>query len=230
MRTYENSKIYKVICNITGETYYGSTTRTLDCRLKDHECHADETAIRSILERNNYEMLLVENFICDNKNELLWRERWWIENNDCINIRLPIHTAEEIKAQQQAYRDANKEQTRGRGRAHYQANKGKRQEREKCECGEYVSNWCMNRHLKTATHKFNMLTDDEKQQINKSKEEAKKARNKIYCDVNRETRKLKCGIRNGSRMMCECGTEIIKGYKSTHIKTKKHLDLIANQN
>ena len=31
---YTNSKIYKIICNITGDTYYGSTYQTLPKRLK----------------------------------------------------------------------------------------------------------------------------------------------------------------------------------------------------
>ena len=33
---YNNSKIYKIVCNITNEVYYGSTVQGLSKRLKGH--------------------------------------------------------------------------------------------------------------------------------------------------------------------------------------------------
>jgi len=37
MPDYSNSKIYKIICNITGFVYIGSTLQTLIQRLQDHK-------------------------------------------------------------------------------------------------------------------------------------------------------------------------------------------------
>ncbi len=34
---YKNSKIYRIVCNETGETYIGSTTQTLTKRLSKHK-------------------------------------------------------------------------------------------------------------------------------------------------------------------------------------------------
>ena len=38
---YEEGKIYKVVCNITGEEYYGSTIKTLKERLRLHKASRD---------------------------------------------------------------------------------------------------------------------------------------------------------------------------------------------
>ena len=40
-------------------------------------------------------MLLIEEYPCETKQELLWRERFWIDNNNCINKYKPIITKEE---------------------------------------------------------------------------------------------------------------------------------------
>ena len=39
---------------------------------------------------NIYNIILLENFPCNNKNELLKREGYYIKNLDCVNKKLPI--------------------------------------------------------------------------------------------------------------------------------------------
>ena len=47
-------------------------------------------------------MELLENYPCNNKYELETRERYHIENNECINRMIPTRTSKE-------WRDDNKE-------------------------------------------------------------------------------------------------------------------------
>jgi predicted peptidase len=105
MTNYQLGKIYKIICNTTGLTYYGSTCEpTLARRLVGH-VHAHKcwksgkkvTLIASlkVIEGGNYTIVLVELFPCDIKMELHKRERYHIETNECVNKNIPTRTTEE---------------------------------------------------------------------------------------------------------------------------------------
>lgn len=138
MPDYSHGKIYQIRCNVTGDCYIGSTCQTLSRRLTAH-CKdykrwqkglTDGKCISSdILERNDYNITLLQAFPCDNKSELLWRERYYQEDTvQCINKNRAIVSLEERRllniqrilanytankeaklAYQKAYRNANKE-------------------------------------------------------------------------------------------------------------------------
>ena len=105
MTDYSKAKIYRIVCNITGMTYYGSTCEpTLARRLAKHvgnyKRYKDgkkESYLSSyeILEGGNYTIVLVELFPCDSKMMLHQRERYYIENNVCVNKFIPTRTREE---------------------------------------------------------------------------------------------------------------------------------------
>lgn len=121
MPDYKNSKIYKIVCNITGETYYGSTTAKLSTRLSGHvyNVRVGRSCCKSkqIIERGDYSMVLCEECPCDNKEQLRAIERKWIENNNCVNKIVPTRTLHEYYEDhkeksllyQKHYREANKE-------------------------------------------------------------------------------------------------------------------------
>ena len=46
---------------------------------------------------NNTDIILVESYPCENKNELHSRERYYIENNNCVNKIIPTRTSKEFK-------------------------------------------------------------------------------------------------------------------------------------
>jgi hypothetical protein len=94
MTNYKNSKIYKIVCDTSGKVYYGSTIQKLNIRLRKHKSNKDCTSIE-IIKNNNYRIELVEEYPCETYQELLWRERHYIENNECVNVIFPIHTKEE---------------------------------------------------------------------------------------------------------------------------------------
>ncbi len=98
MPNYQLGKIYKIVCNLTGKVYYGSTCEpTLARRLAKHvnsfNCFKNGktnfVSSFSIIENNNYFIVLVEKYACNDKMELQQRERFYIENNDCINKNIP---------------------------------------------------------------------------------------------------------------------------------------------
>lgn len=91
MPDYTTGKIYKLTGG--GETYYGSTILTLSKRKSLHKTKP----LNNIPNAIDFAIELVELFSCETKQELLQRERWWIENNKCINKIIPIATEEERK-------------------------------------------------------------------------------------------------------------------------------------
>ena len=103
MPDYSKSKIYKIICNKTGLQYFGSTVQTLAQRLSKHKHISNSSMSSKIIVNGDYNIILVEEYPCENKYEIEKRERFYVETNDCINKQYPTRTREEY------YQD-NKEQ------------------------------------------------------------------------------------------------------------------------
>jgi len=86
------AKIYRIVCNDTNLTYYGSTTQKLSQRLS---CHVNQykngrgITSSKIIENGNYSIILVKNIECQSREELKREERWFIENNECVNKNIP---------------------------------------------------------------------------------------------------------------------------------------------
>ena len=102
---YKIGKIYKIVCNETGEVYFGSTIMSLPDRIRKHR-NSKKCSSKQIINRNNYYYELIEDYSCNNKYELETRERWYMENYDCINNRIPTRTHKE-------YDNNNKEKVVG---------------------------------------------------------------------------------------------------------------------
>jgi len=153
---YANGKIYKLVNEELGLTYYGSTTQTLEKRLMQHEYvynNSKKYTSRQLFEKGKVEIILVEEISCNNRNELLQRERFYIENNDCVNKLIPLRTIQEWSKQ---YREKNKEKIDEKGKIYREKNKEKineiRREKFTCECGCIVSRRNLLRHKKTKKH------------------------------------------------------------------------------
>jgi hypothetical protein len=82
MPDYSKGKIYKLECYTTGLIYIGSTTQSLIQRLqghkKDYKYYLNEkcnyTTSFKILENDNYNIVLLEECPCDNKEQLHAKE------------------------------------------------------------------------------------------------------------------------------------------------------------
>ena len=134
MVNYNNGKIYKIICDETNKTYYGSTTQPLCKRFQKHK-NIKSTVFN---EMTNPKIYLVEDYSCERKEQLLKRERYFIENNDCINKDIPGRTKEEF------------------GKVYYISNRDKivtnRNQKITCECGSIHNKGNLSKHIKTKKH------------------------------------------------------------------------------
>lgn len=138
MVNYLQGKIYKIV---SGDlTYIGSTCEpTLARRLSKHKENYKRWLIGKqnymtsykILENNDAEIFLLETFPCASKDELHARERFHIENNDCVNKNIPSRTKKEwyeenkdkLKEHGKSYREANKETIHKYKKEYYMDNK-----------------------------------------------------------------------------------------------------------
>ena len=126
MTNYSLGKIYKIVCNTTGLTYYGSTCEPTIARwlaghvsgYKGWKKGQDISFMSSfeVLKNDNYSIVLVELAPSNNKMELLQRERFFIENNECVNKVVPTRT-------QQEYKEDNAEQISINNVEYYLVNK-----------------------------------------------------------------------------------------------------------
>ena len=97
MRNYSNAKIYKIV---GGEkTFYGSTLQPLHKRLSAHKVYMKRyddgkntryCSSYEVLAEPDCGIYLVEAFAtCKNSDELNARERYYVENNACVNSNIP---------------------------------------------------------------------------------------------------------------------------------------------
>jgi hypothetical protein len=98
MPNYQNGKIYRIVCNLTGRQYIGSTITSLSSRLSQHKRVFNTiktSSSRAVLEYGDYSIILIEDFPCERKEQLLARERYFIETLDCVNKNVPARTPHE---------------------------------------------------------------------------------------------------------------------------------------
>jgi hypothetical protein len=116
MPDYKKSKIYRIVCNETREQYFGSTTQSLAQRLSKHKHHTNKSMSKQIIARGNYDIVLCEEFPCENIEQLHSRERKWIDENECINKHIPARTKAEWYVDNHNYtaewREKNREKLR----------------------------------------------------------------------------------------------------------------------
>jgi hypothetical protein len=95
MVNYKLGKIYRIECNETGLIYVGSTAEpTLAKRLTKHVGNYKSylkgisrfCSSFNILANKNYDIILIEKYPCDSRDELVARERYWTNEIDCVNI------------------------------------------------------------------------------------------------------------------------------------------------
>ena len=130
MVNYCDGKIYKIVCNVTGLVYVGSTCQKLTMRLGGHTANYRRylkgmggfmTSFK-LLENDNYAIVLIEAFPCENKDELHRRERYYIESIVCVNKCIPGQTRREYHKH---YRSLNGQKISAHMKQYYLANKDK---------------------------------------------------------------------------------------------------------
>ena len=136
---YANGKIYKIVDNAYTGCYIGSTTQSLSCRMSGHRANyrlynKDKFNFITVFDMfnlygiDNCKIELIENFPCDNIEQLLKREGEHIKREDCVNKMIAGRTGNEwyadnrehVKAMVKRYSEANKDWKKAKDKAYYE--------------------------------------------------------------------------------------------------------------
>jgi len=174
MSDYSQGKIYMITTNKIYEVYIGSTIQTLEERLSSHKsdykrwlkgekkyCTSFE-----ILQYDDCEILLVEDYPCESKKELRLKEGEYICEMDCVNKVIPSRSRKEyfkeyyqknkeilsqnMKEYMKEYSQKSevKEKLKAYNKEYYQNNKQK----FTCICSGIYSKKNKAKHYKTRKH------------------------------------------------------------------------------
>jgi len=178
---YSKSLIYKLCCKNPEikEIYVGSTTNLIkrkyyhkyDCNNVNSKAynHYKYQFIRDNGGFKNWDMVLIENYACENKRQLEKRERYFIELlNTTLNSYTPFLTEEEKKEQKKEYdkeyRENHIEEIKEKDKNYKENNKDKikeyfksinekhKKEKYNCVCGSNLRLADKKRHLSTTKH------------------------------------------------------------------------------
>ena len=159
--------------------YYGSTKKDMKTRMMHHNKPSNDCASKQIIDRKNYEYVVLETHENIDKYDLVEREKWYIENKPCVNKHIPHQTKKEYdqkyyhmnkekiakyyqnnKEKMAEYRQNNKEkiaeyyQNNKEKIAEYQkTNEAKLKKRFVCKCGGKSTFGGKSHHEKTKRHK-----------------------------------------------------------------------------
>ena len=251
---YQQGKIYRLVGS--GKTYIGSTCQPLHKRKFQHKQKYDDwkdgkkhyfTSFECF-ENEDPDIILVETFACDNKDELHKRERYWIESMECVNKTIPSRSIKEY------YQD-NKDEIKARVKQYAIENKEKVKEYKKKYASKLVE-------AKPLTPIYSDDKDEPKQLVTNAKQRKQdyyyshqdeilqkkkeydlahkdviKEKGKIYREskkdeiaekkrLYREKNKEKLAEKKKQKVVCECGASVCSDKLSRHKKTLSHIDFI----
>lgn len=177
---YSRGKIYKIVSPSHPDlVYYGSTVNELYKRLNQHKLPSNGTNSKLIMCYDDCKIILVENFSCNSRNELLAKEYEYILANECVNKmgkgfdkkeyrkEYYIENKEYLIERMKEYRTEHKEnikkyrtehstEIKEQRKKYYAETKDKIIERMlqkvTCECGTETASSNLLRHKKTLKH------------------------------------------------------------------------------
>lgn len=129
MPDYQKSKIYKLWSPSKNLVYYGSTIETLPQRLAKHKYsykkynednNSGYCTSYLVLDCEDYKMELVEEYSCNNNQQLCNKEGEYIKNNDCVNKVINGRTRQEYDKE---YRIKNREKRKEYNKQYIENNK-----------------------------------------------------------------------------------------------------------
>ena len=135
MPNYANGKIYQIISPNHPEPYIGSTTQPLCKRMVGHRCLKHKCTSRLVIEAGDAYIELIEDYPCENKEQLNRREGEIIRSRKCVNQRVAgrtlketrqayrEHNHEALSAKNKEYREGNREAISAQQKTYYQTNR-----------------------------------------------------------------------------------------------------------
>jgi len=167
MRDYSKGKIYRLICDTTDKQYVGSTVMSLSQRLGVHRSAfkrfmegktTKSLTAFNIIHENNFKMVLIEDYPCQNINELERRERHFIETMKCVNKNKPAPTKEEKTKYQHSYNEMYRKDPEHEAimieyqKKYRHENREKARADTKCACGGHFQHKNKTSHFKSIRH------------------------------------------------------------------------------
>ena len=128
---YKNSKIYKLQCD-DGHFYIGSTVSTLVKRFCSHKSRAKKNPDIRVYKHidgkwDSVRIVLIEEFPCENKNQLVRKEdehiRLHREDALCLNMRTAFRSDEDLKSWEKTYRETHREDISAKRKEAYRLRK-----------------------------------------------------------------------------------------------------------
>ena len=135
MPDYNKGKIYKLWSPSKNLVYYGSTCETLPQRLASHRCkyktymntNKNYITAYKVLECEDYKIELIEDYPCNNKQQLCKKEGEYIRELKCVNKNIAGRTYKEWEEenkekrseQHKQYDKVHKQQIKEKKQKHY---------------------------------------------------------------------------------------------------------------
>ena len=203
-------KIYKIYSQSFEKVYIGSTTKLLLERFLNHKRDYKQytkgkyhfVTSFHILQYDDANIELIEEVHFEDKTDLIRRERYHIENSDCVNKRVEGRTKKE-------YHEQNREKTLEYMKEYYQENKEKISEQQK----EYKQ-----------ANRERIL--EQAKQYHQQNRERISEKDKKYYDQNKE----RISERRKEKINCSCGSVVRKQHIRRHETSKKHLKYLESLN
>jgi hypothetical protein len=233
MVNYQDGRIYKIVCNVTNLIYIGSTCKKLCERMTKHRQNFKQyqngkhnfiTSFK-VLENGNFDIVLLENYPCDSKEQLHARERFYIETMNCVNKFIPTRTNKE-------YYDDNKIRISEAYKEYYDGNKIRISEQHKqyrkdnkelisllnkkkniCDCGKEYTVGHKSRHLKSKRHMKHQELQNQTVEI-KIEQQIIEKQDDVMIDR----------PQMNDLYMCSCGALCSLNSRFWHLKTRRHLE------
>lgn len=226
---YQNTIMYKICCKDVNvkEIYVGSTTNFTQ-RKKQHKyyCNASSdshynTYVYQFIRDNggfeNWDIIMIEKYTCDDKLEQAKRERYWIETlHSTLNRAIPSRTRKEyvednidnVRGYKKKYAEIHKEEIVERGQIWREENKDELKIKKKIYSLE---------HKEESAERCKIWREENKDyNVMKKKE---------YYEAN----KIQIAENNKIKITCCCGNIITLGAKSNHERTQKHINFIESK-
>jgi group I intron endonuclease len=228
---YKNGKIYVIRNHINEKVYVGATTQSLSKRFgehkRDYKRDYNYKIYKAFLEYgiDKFYIELVENYPCENKEQLNAREGYYIRQfdsyNNGYNGQIEGRTIKEYYNENKAhilqnkkeYYEDNKdkikqyrEENKDKIKQYYEENKGKIKEYKK----EYRQ-----RNIDKIKQYYEDNKDKIKQYYEDNKDKIKQYYQKNKDEIN-------------EKITCECGVELTKQNLSRHTKSKKHQNYLSS--
>jgi len=227
---YVNSCIYKIFCKDSNikQMYIGSTSK-FNKRKESHKASCKKNTIplykfiRDNGNWNNWNMEIIENCKCNNRTDLLKRERYYYDLlNHELNTISPYQSKQEqkeyAKNNNKKYREKNKEKLKEKKKEYCKKNKEKIK-----EYYEKYKEKNKEKYKEYYEKNKEKLKEKKKEYCKKNKEKIKE-RSKEYYEKNKE----KIKIRKTAKLICECGLISSCNHMARHRRTKKHIKRMAD--